>query len=322
MIDQLTPGDYTIFKADITLSLQMWKLAFLHQESAEYCGDIEVLDIGLSPEFIKKEQTQNHTIDEKLIRKIYKPRVNFSHKGTFGSSAIVAGSYGKIGAAVLATQAALKSGSGLTFTLAPDCGNIILQITCPEAMFISAGQSIISELAVPQNAAIAIGPGIGQEIKTQLAVLKLITESKTPLVIDADGLNILALNKEALRTIPTDSILTPHPKEFERLFGKTTDSYSRTEMAKKRSKELGVIIILKGHHTQIFLPDGLVFYNTTGNSGMAKGGSGDALTGIIISLLAQRYSPKDAAIFGVWLHGAAGDKAARKFSKEAMLPTS
>lgn len=320
-IDKLTPPEFPVFNATLTLSLQFWKLSFLHLESAKYCGKIEILNIALSEDFIKNENTENFIIDKKSITEIYKPREDFSHKGTFGSAEIISGSYGKIGAAVLATQAALKSGSGLTFCVVPECGNIILQTTCPEAMFISAGDNYISKINVPKNAVIAMGPGIGTKKETQKAILEIITKSANPIIIDADALNILSKNKPYLKNIPPNSILTPHPKEFERLFGKTADSFERTILAKKKAKQLNVIIILKGHHTQIFLPDGSVFYNNTGNSGMAKGGSGDALTGILTAFLSQNYSPKDFAILGVWLHGKAGDFAAKKLSKEAMLPS-
>lgn len=166
-----------------------------------------------------------------------------------------------------------------------------------------------------------MGSGIGTQKETQKAILEIITKCENALIIDADALNILSKNKSYLKSIPQNSILTPHPKEFERLFGETADSFERTILAKKKAKQLDVIIILKGHHTQIFLPDGSVYYNNTGNSGMAKRGSGDALTGILTALLSQKFSPKEVAIMGVWLHGKAGDLAAEKMSKEAMLPS-
>jgi len=319
--DGIPDQNATIFQADYTLTFQLLKKSMLRPETAPFCGEIHIMDIELNREFCKENPSDENTIDDLLIQNIYKPRKNFSHKGTFGKSLLVAGSFGKIGAAVLATKAALKAGSGLTFVLAPKCGYEILQTTCPEAMFISGGENEIENIKVEDDYSIGIGPGIGISCVTEQAFLKFLKTSKKPLVLDADALNILSKNLENFQFIPKNSIITPHPKEFERLFGKTLNSFDRTALAQKKAVELGILIVLKGHHTQIITPSGKVFYNLTGNSGMAKGGSGDALLGIITALLAQNYSPQNAAIFGVWLHGKAGDFAAEKFSKEAMLPS-
>ncbi|WP_027377599.1 bifunctional ADP-dependent NAD(P)H-hydrate dehydratase/NAD(P)H-hydrate epimerase [Kaistella palustris] len=320
LADQLVSHSAVIFKADYTLTFQFWRRSFLHFESGKFCGEVHLLDIGLSAEFINKEKTPYFTIDEDLIQKIYRKRDDFSHKGTFGKTLIAAGSFGKMGAAVLATKAALKTGSGLTVTLAPTCGYEILQISCPEAMFVSGGKTELTEFFVEENAAAGIGPGLGTSEKTVAAFLSFLKTYEKPLVIDADALNIIAENPEYLKAVPKDSIITPHPKEFQRLFGETANSFERLELARQKACELAIYIVLKDHHTQVVTPEMKVYYNTTGNSGMAKGGSGDALLGVITSLLAQDYSPRDAALFGVWLHGAAGDLAAEKFSKEAMLP--
>lgn len=310
-----------VFKADHTLSFQFWKKAFLHPETGGFCGRIHILDIGINAEFIENEPSKNFIIDHVLIHQIYQPRSDFSNKGTFGNSTIVAGSFGKMGAAVLATKSALRSGSGITKTLAPKCGYEILQTTCPEAMFIPGGENFIDNIKVIDASIIGIGPGLGTEELTEKALLTFLKKYEKSLVVDADALNIISKNPENLKLIPKNSIITPHPKEFERLFDKTENSFLRLDLARKKAAELGIYIVLKDHHTQIITPEKQVYYNITGNSGMAKGGSGDALLGIITSLLAQNYSPKDAAIFGVWLHGKAGDLAAEKFSKEAMLPT-
>lgn len=313
--------DSVVFKADHTLSFQFWKKSFLHPETGEFCGKIHILDIGINAEFIENEPSNNFVIDDVLIHQIYQPRNDFSNKGTFGNSTIIAGSFGKIGAAVLATKSALRSGSGITKTLAPKCGYDILQINCPEAMFISGGENYIDDIDVTDSSVIGIGPGLGTDLITEKVLLIFLKNCRNPLVVDADALNIISKNSKNLKLIPHNSIITPHPKEFERLFGKTENSFKRLELARKKAVELGIYIVLKDHHTQIITPEDQVYYNITGNSGMAKGGSGDALLGIITSLLAQNYSSKDAAIFGVWLHGKAGDLAAEKFSKEAMLPT-
>lgn len=319
--DEMTDENAIVFKADETLTFQTWKKSFLHPESGVFCGGIHVLDIGLNKEFQVNELTSNFIIEDSLIQEIYKPRNEFSHKGTYGKTTIVAGSYGKIGAAVLSTSAALRSGSGLTFILTPKCGYKILQTTCPEAMFISGGENEIKNFEIEENSILGIGPGLGTHSQTESSFLQFLKYYEIPLVLDADALNIISTNSDRLKLIPKKSIITPHPKEFERLFGKTANSFERLNLARQKAQELQIYIVLKDHHTQIVTPDDQVYYNITGNSGMAKGGSGDALLGIITSLLAQNYSPEHAAIFGVWLHGKAGDFAAEKFSKEAMLPS-
>ena len=319
--DDLFPKNAVIFKADHTLSFQFWKKTFLHPETGKYCGKIHLLDIGICEDFIKKEKTKDFVIDDALISQIYQPRNEFSNKGNFGKTLIVAGSFGKIGAAVLATKAALKCGSGVTVTLAPKCGYEILQSTCPEAMFITGGENFLVNIDIEEDYVAGIGPGLGKDAMTEEALLKFLKNYSKPLVVDADALNIISKNSLHLKLIPKNSIITPHPKEFERLFGKTENSFARLKLAQIKAKELGIYIVLKDHHTQIITPENEVFYNITGNSGMAKGGSGDVLLGVITSLLSQNYAPKNAALFGVWLHGKAGDLAAAKFSREAMLPT-
>lgn len=319
--DKILEENQTVFIADYTLSFQFWKRSFLHPETGKFAGKVVVLDIDLNKRFIEKTATDYFVIDDEIIKEIFKPRDDFAHKGTYGKSIIVGGSYGKIGAAVLATKSALKTGSGLTFVLAPNCGYEILQTTCPEAMFISAGEKMIEEIEIQENSIYGIGPGLGTDSLTEKALLNFLEQSSKPLLLDADALNIISKNKEGINLIPKNSTITPHPKEFERLFGSTENSFERLELGRTKAKELQIFIVLKDHHTQVITPEGKVFYNITGNSGLAKGGSGDVLTGIITSLLAQNYSPKNACILGVWLNGKAADFAAKKFSKEAMLPT-
>ncbi|MDQ0476552.1 NAD(P)H-hydrate dehydratase [Chryseobacterium sp. MDT2-18] len=319
MADEMISENAVVFKADETLTFQTWKKSMLHPETGIFCGNIHLMDIFLSDEFTSQEETDDFVIGEKLIHKVYKMRNEFSHKGTYGKTTIAAGSFGKIGAAVLATKAALKSGSGLTFTLAPKCGYEILQTNCPEAMFIDGGENKVVNFDFEENSVIGIGPGLGTDSDTQISFLNFLVRISKPLVIDADALNILSKNPDAIKLIPKKSIITPHPKEFERLFGKTENSFERLKLARQKAKNLQIYIVLKDHHTQIITPENKVYYNITGNSGMAKGGSGDALLGMITSLSAQNYTPENAAVFGVWLHGKAGDFAAEKFSKEAML---
>lgn len=311
----------TIFKADDTLSFQFYKKSFLHPETGKFCGRIHILDIGLNEKCIENTETSDFIIDENLIKKIYKPRNDFSHKGNFGKTCIVAGSFGKVGAAVLATKAALRTGSGLTFILAPKCGYEILQMTCPEAMFLYGGEDFVKNIEVDNDFTYGIGPGLGTDYETEEKFLHFLQTYNEPLVLDADALNLIAKHPENVKLIPKNSIITPHPKEFERLFGKTKNSFERLDLAKEKAKELEIYIVLKDHHSQIITPKNEVFYNITGNSGLAKGGSGDVLLGIITSLLSQGYSARNAAIFGVWLHGKSADITSKDLSKESMLAT-
>jgi NAD(P)H-hydrate epimerase len=309
-------------KATYTLSFQVYKLALLLAENAANIGEVHILEIGLHSVFLKDEQPFYQVISETIIRNIFKPRQRFAHKGTYGHALIVGGSFGKIGAVVLATSACLRTGAGLVSCYVPRCGYEILQTSVPEAMTITDEHDLIIT-SLPSNIsrfnAIGIGPGLGTDVQTQNAVKELLIHFPKPLVIDADGLNCIAQNKDWLELIPAYSILTPHPKEFERLFGECTNDVDRIKKAMEKAKAHGVIIVLKGHHTLIALPDGTAFFNMTGNAGMAKGGSGDVLTGIITSLCAQGYYAPDAALLGVYLHGLVGDLAARGLGMEAMI---
>jgi hydroxyethylthiazole kinase-like uncharacterized protein yjeF len=254
----------------------------------------------------------------------YKPRDPFAHKGNFGHALLLAGSHGKIGAAVLAAKACLSAGAGLLTTHLPSCGYEIMQTSLPEAM-VSVDEDpfrltgLPSRLEIFQSA--GFGPGIGTDERTTGLLKKFLKSFHQPLVLDADALNIIAGSSKLFSLLHPNTIITPHPKEFDRLFGQSTDDIGRFEMAKKMAVQYQIIIVLKGHFTGVFNPDGTISFNTSGNAGMAKGGSGDTLTGIIIALLAQSYTPATAAALGVYLHGYAGDLAARLFSEEAMLPT-
>ncbi|SMP36203.1 NAD(P)H-hydrate dehydratase [Chryseobacterium profundimaris] len=316
-----TISDSEIFMADYTLTFQFWKKSFLHAETGKFTGKVQVLDIHLNQDYIEENETRDFVIDDEVIKSIFKIRSEFSHKGTYGKVNIIGGSYGKMGAAVLSTRAALKAGAGLTFTIAPKCGYEILQTSDPEAMFIEGGKDFIESFHIDETAVCGIGPGLGTHEKTAEGFLKFLKSYSKPLILDADALNIIAQNPHHLNLIPEKSIITPHPKEFERLFGKTENSFQRTVLAKDKSRELKIYIVLKDHHTQIITPEGMVFYNITGNSGLAKGGSGDILTGIVTSFLAQQYTEQEAAILGVWFHGRAAEYASEKHSKESMLPS-
>lgn len=319
--DGLLDHQDVVLNADYTLSFQCWKRSFLHPETGKYTGKTVILNIDLSKEYSDTTETGYFVTDDGLVERIFKPRSDFSHKGNFGKAVIAGGSYGKMGAAILATRSALKTGAGLTFTIAPACGYEILQTSCPEAMFIKGGDDFVTDFENENNFTYGIGPGLGTHPDTEKNLLNFLKDYTQPLVLDADALNIISKDENNLRLIPEKSIITPHPKEFERLFGSTENSFARLELAKEKAQNLNIYIILKDHHTQIITPEGKVFYNITGNAGLAKGGSGDVLTGILTSLLAQGYSEEHACILGVWLHGKAADVASGKYSKESMLPT-
>jgi hydroxyethylthiazole kinase-like uncharacterized protein yjeF len=318
--DASSIGNITIC-ARHTLTFECYKLALLAAENAVAIGEVHVLPIQLHPSFLNQLDTDFEATDKARINNIFKPRNRFAHKGTFGHALIVGGSYGKIGAIVLAASACLRSGAGLVTAYIPSCGYEILQSVAPEAMTLTdVGEKALSQPPpeIDRFSALGIGPGMGLEKDTGNVLRFIVNHCKKPMVLDADALNGLAAQPELLAQLFQNTILTPHPKEFERLFGACANDFERIYLAKKKAAELSVVIILKGHHTIIALPDGKVYFNTTGNAGMAKGGSGDVLTGILTGLLAQGYSPADAAVLGVYLHGCAGDSAAKRLGGEAM----
>lgn len=322
-INQTSQGN-AVVKATYSLTFQCYKMGLLVQENAPFVGYVHVLDIGLHQAYLNDTVASFLFTEEAIVRKIFKPRQRFSHKGTFGHALIIGGSYGKMGAAVLAARACAMSGAGLTTAFVPKCGYGIMQTALPEAMaMVDEEETHLRNLPddVEKFSSIGIGPGIGTELQTQKLLSFVIRRYHKPLVIDADGLNCLSLNKEWLPLLPFHSILTPHPKEFDRLFGEHKTDFDRINTAQQKASEYNVIIVLKGHHSFVATPEGPCYFNSTGNAGMAKGGSGDVLTGLLTSLLAQGYSPADAAVFGVYLHGKAGDFAALRYAKEAMLPS-
>ncbi len=315
-------GKLYAVKADITLSFQFPKLSFMYAENENFIGKFIVLPIGLHPEKIKKSPSIYHYTDAKDIASIYISRAKFSHKGNYGHALNIAGGIGKIGAAVLSTKACLKTGVGLITTHLPQIGYNIIQTAVPEAMAsLDKGENFITEFpATDTYSAIAIGPGIGRIKQTQTALLQwLDTKPKVACVIDADGLNILSENKTYLKKLPPQTILTPHPKEFERLAGNAKNAYQRNQMQIEFAKKYNVVVVLKGAHTSIADTGGNCYFNSTGNPGMATGGTGDALTGIILSLLAQNYNPLHAARLGVFIHGLAADIAACKTGYESLI---
>ncbi len=310
-----------IVKATHTLSFEFYKLSFLFSENAGYTGEIHILPIGIHPDYIKDTSSPFQFSTQDIVQTILKKRDPFSHKGTYGHALIAAGSYGKIGAAVLATKAALHSGAGLVTAHVPACGYTIMQTAAPEAMCLcSGGKDYLSalEMELKPYTAIGIGPGIDTHQETRQFLKSILKKASQSLVLDADALNIISKEAALFNHLPEGAILTPHPKEFERLFGKTTNGYERLQLQIQKSKEWRIFILLKGHRTCITSPEGQVWFNTTGNAGMATGGSGDVLTGILTGLLAQGYPPGQAAVLGAWLHGKAGDIGASKASQESL----
>jgi len=311
----------SVLKAHKTFTFETPKLAFFLPENAGFLGDWTYGNIGLHPEFAAKTATPFHYTSYKEAKALRQPRFKFSHKGSFGHALIIAGSYGKMGAAVLSARACLRSGVGLLTVHAPRCGNIVLQSSVPEAMMHPDRRARFwaEAPAIAGFSSIGVGPGIGQSAETALALYQLLLQVNIPMVLDADALNIIAENPAWLEMVPINTILTPHPKEFERLFGKTEGDFERLKLLCAKAREHQIIIVLKGANTAIASPDGTCWFNSTGNPGMATGGSGDVLTGIITGLLAQGYAPKDASLLGVYLHGLSGDIAAKALSQEAMI---
>jgi len=309
-----------IIKADFTISFQLPKLAFLLPESEAFVGEWHLEDIGLHEEFIESAKTQYYFLGKEMASALRKPRSRFAHKGHYGHALLIAGSYGKMGASVLAAQACINTGVGLIHAHIPAKGYDIMQTAVPEAMIsLDPDEFCFSE--VPDLSlynAVGIGPGIGFNGQTRNALKVLIQNSGVPIVFDADALTILGENKTWISFVPKLSVFTPHPKEFSRLVGSWKDDFERLDKQREFSVKHTSYVVLKGANTSISCPDGAFYFNSTGNPGMASGGSGDVLTGMILSLIAQKYSPKDACLLGVYLHGLAGDIAACKNSQEAV----
>jgi ADP-dependent NAD(P)H-hydrate dehydratase / NAD(P)H-hydrate epimerase len=307
----------TIIEPTYTISFQLPKLAFFLPQNDKYTGDWHLVDIGLSQEFLNKIETPYYYTDEAAIKGWIKKRSRFSHKGTYGKSLIIGGSYGMMGAVVLAAKACLRTGTGLCKTYTPTCGYEIVQSCISENIALTDPSfDFITQLPdLKLYNAIGVGPGLDESEQTKTALTKLFMTANAPLVIDAGALNIIAGDKALLEIIPAQSILTPHPKEFERLAGYAKNDFDRLRLAKELAKKINCYIILKGAFTVICTPEGKCYFNSTGNPGMAKAGSGDVLTGVITSLLSQGYEPFKAAVLGVYIHGFAGDAAAERYSE-------
>ena len=310
-----------IIRATLTLTLQQRKLSFLFGENQQFIGQLRVLDIRLSKEGINKTEAQYTMLEENEVRGMLKPRSPFAHKGTMGQAFIIAGSYGMAGAAVLATKACLRAGAGKVTVHTPKRNVSILQNCVPEAVLqIDREETTFTEtVSTEQFQAMAIGPGLGTTDQTAVALIAQLRRTTCPIVADADALNILANRRAWLQQLPKGIILTPHPKELERLEGQCIDSYERLTKARNLAEHLEGYVLLKGHYSALCLPDGRVVFNPTGNAGMATAGSGDVLTGIICGLLARGYSQQEACSIGMYLHGLAGDLAAQELGEESLI---
>jgi ADP-dependent NAD(P)H-hydrate dehydratase / NAD(P)H-hydrate epimerase len=296
-------------ESHVVLTFQFPKLAFYLPGNSRFINKIAILDIGLDKTYIANTPTTYHLSDCSSILHRYRPVPRFAHKGTQGHALVIGGSYGKIGAVVLAAKAALKSGCGLVTAYIPKCGYNIMQTAFPEAMALTDGQEHITKIGFDmQPKAIGIGTGIGQHEETQQALHDFLKLNNTPLVVDADALNILSYNKEWLQLLPENTIITPHPKELERLMGSWDDDFDKLEKMKAFATAHNLVLVAKDAHTLVVY-GGNIYINTSGNAALATGGTGDTLTGIITGLLAQGYNAVDAAIFGVYLHGLTADVA-------------
>ncbi|MDR2809376.1 MAG: NAD(P)H-hydrate dehydratase [Tannerellaceae bacterium] len=311
----------TIIHADVTLTFGFPKLAFFLPENESYVGKWKILDIGIHPNGIADTPTFYYQTTEDDAGKALPPRSKFAHKGMFGHALLIAGSRGKMGASLLAAKACLRSGAGLLTVHIPADGENILQTAFPEAMLsLDVQPDYVSTLPdITPYSAIGIGPGLGKHPASGALLKTLFRQSSCPLVIDADALNLIASNEEWIGDIPHRSILTPHPKEFDRLVGASNSSYERLMKAQAFAVEHTLIVVLKGAHTATCTPDGNIYFNNSGNPGMATAGSGDVLTGIILGLLAAGHQPEEAAQIGVLIHGTAGDLAAIYQSEESLI---
>ncbi|MGV3598869.1 MAG: NAD(P)H-hydrate dehydratase [Bacteroidota bacterium] len=318
-------ADYKdVIEANYTLTFQVPKQSFLLPDTGKYVGSLVVIDIGLSKDYVVNTKSQHYWVDGTLVSHLLKTRNRFSHKGTYGHALLIGGSMGKAGAMLLATKACIKAGAGLTTSFVPRCAYTPMQTAVPEAMTETIQKEDLLDF-MPTNTntytAIGIGPGMGTQITTRDALDDFFANvDSKKLVLDADALNCLSLNFAERKKVklPEGAILTPHPKEFDRMFGESKTAWERLKKQTEVAQKHKVTIVLKGTYTSIAAPNGEVYFNSTGNPGMATGGSGDVLTGIITALRAQSYTATEACILGVYLHGLAADLALQTESTESL----
>lgn len=318
--DRVPEKDAAVIKASYTLSFQAPKLVFYLPETMDFAGDVQILDIGLDKDFISEVNSGMFLIESKEAESLYNERKKNSHKGDYGNVLIAGGSYGKMGSVLLTATAALKTGTGLCTLYVPKCGYHIIQTGLPEAMVLTdENEEMLTNYPEDFGADVnCFGMGVGKDAKTVEAMKKFLEVCKKPVVIDADGLNILSENQELLNLLPENSVLTPHPGELKRLIGEWKDDFDKLEKVKQFSKKYKAVVLIKGAHTFI-ISDDEIYVNSTGNAGMATAGSGDVLSGVITSLIGQKYHPVTAAVLGVYLHGLSGDIAASELGLESVM---
>ncbi len=306
-------------RASVTLTLEFPKLALLLPEGGEAAGRLVVLPIGLSEEYKRRAASPYRYADEALVRPLVRPRARYAHKGTYGHALLVCGSKGMAGAAVLAAGAALRSGCGLVSVRIPESERFAVHASCPSAIVSPDPESVFSALPADTEPyrAVGVGCGVGRSPLSARALGDLLRCGK-PAVLDADALNMLASDPGLREAVPAGSILTPHPGELRRLIGPWADDGEKIGRVKRLAAELASVVVVKGAHTMICTPQGDLCFNASGNPGMAKGGSGDVLTGYLAGLLARGYDPLSAALLGVYVHGRAGDLAAERYGEEGM----
>jgi NAD(P)H-hydrate epimerase len=312
--------DTIAIKANLVITFQQPKINFLLPESAPYVDCWETVNIGISEKFAQSVNSPYQLVEEKDARQMLKPRKHFSNKGTYGHALLVAGQAKTMGAALLSSSAAAHAGAGLTTACIPESGLIALNSYQPEVMAITRRENELPEIDWDKFSSIAVGPGLGKDDDALNLLKAIIKNYKKPVVIDADALNLLAENPALFTELPVGSVLTPHMKEFDRLFGDHHNWWQRLQTSIKKAKELNICIILKNDYTITATPDGKAYFNSTGNSAMASGGMGDVLTGIIAALLAQKYPPVEACILAVYIHGKAGDELALPNRLNVVLP--
>ncbi|MBD99670.1 MAG: bifunctional ADP-dependent NAD(P)H-hydrate dehydratase/NAD(P)H-hydrate epimerase [Verrucomicrobia bacterium] len=314
-------NEQNTIKADYTLTFQYLKMAFMLQEYIPFIGKLERIDIGLHPDFELHHPASMKFIEAIDVRGLLKTRAAEAYKGNFGHALLHLGSKGKYGAAILAARACMRSGVGLLSMHCPKSAHPMLHTAVPEAMIVeeSEANELGTNLSFESHFTHGLGCGIGQSKKTKMWLEEFLKLQDAPILLDADAINILAQNKALLSLVPNRSILTPHIGEFKRLVGECEDAFDRLKKQVEFAQKYSVILVLKGKHTSIAEENGNVYFNSTGNAGMATAGSGDVLTGILTALLAQGYSSKNAAILGVYLHGLAGDFAAKALGMESMI---
>ena len=318
--DKAPDNKEAVIYANTCLTFQIPKLVFFLPETAGYIQDLEIIDIGLDQGYLQQVETGMDLIGKPEVLSTYIPRQKYTHKGTYGHTLIVGGSRGKMGSVVLASKSCLKVGGGMVTSVIPECGYQIMQTSVPEVMVVDNNESnYLIDFKTDINAkVVCIGMGLGKHEKTVKAFSEFLDENKAPLVLDADALNILSENKDLLKKLPSQTILTPHPKELKRLIGAWKDDFEKIEKTKQLSEAYDCIVVIKGANT-ITVYKQNIYINTTGNPGMATAGSGDVLSGVIAGLVSQDYTPLKAAIFGVYLHGSAGDIAVGGMGYQALI---